>query len=184
MIIYLIRHGETDWNREKRYFGTTDIPLNLKGVRQGKKLRSELKEARVDRVYSSASRRAADFAALVFPEHNAGKMRGLRELNFGVFEGRTHAQLMKEQPDVYSRWIEDPNSVRIPKGEKLAAFRDRVLKAFKRICENGGETVAVVMHGGPIRIILGEVAGDKDVQRVVLGLGKVNKIEISKDMFL
>jgi broad specificity phosphatase PhoE len=181
MLLYLIRHGETVWNQQKRYFGASNIGLSSNGIKQGKSLRLELKGVCVDYVYSSGSRRTYDFACLIFPGHRINKTRGLRELGFGVFEGRTHAQLMNECPDIYSRWLKDPYNVRIPKGENFPSFRNRVLNALRRIIrKSGANTVAVVTHGGPIRIILGVIFKSRILHRFMPGLATVNIIKFTK----
>jgi len=181
MLLYMIRHGETGWNQQKRYFGVADIKLNPVGIRQAKRLSLKFKKMRIDCVYSSDSKRASDFAELAFPGRMINKTPGLREMNFGVFEGKTHTQLMDAYPDIYSNWLKDSYNFHIPGGEKLQSFRNRVLKAMGSIIrKNRGNTVAVVTHGGPIRIILNNICGSGNIHGVMPKIAGVNIIKYTK----
>lgn len=181
MLLYLIRHGETAWNRQKRYLSRTDKGLTPLGIRQGKSLRFKLKRARIDRIYSSPSRRAYKFAGQVFPGRRIIKTENLRELGFGVFEGMTYGQLMDSCPEIYSQWLKNPLKIKIPKGEPFKSFRNRVLRTLKRIIRKNKEnTVAIVTHGGPIRIILGVISQSWVLHGFMPGLAKVNIIKFTK----
>ena len=79
-------------------------------------------------------------------------------MNFGIFEGLTHQEITKRFSKIYNDWIEKPFTATIPKGESLKNFQKRVLSILKFIIsENRGHTVAVITHGGPIKIFLNDI---------------------------
>lgn len=153
--LLLIRHGQTDCNLQKRYSGFLDVDLNDTGRRQVECLHKRLKETPVHNVYSSDRRRAVHSARIIFKDFEIEKIVGLREVNFGVFEGLTYKQIIEKYPRVYKRWLFNPFRVSIPKGENLGDFQKRIIEAFKEIIsKNTGKTVAVVCHGGVISMFM------------------------------
>jgi len=156
--LILIRHGETDYNAEKKYYGFSDPPLNDTGTWQAERLSERLKTEEIGKVYSSDLKRAYCTAKIAFKNHNIKVSQDLRELNFGIFEGLRHQEIMKKQPKIYENWIEDPVNNKIPKGEEFKSFKKRVLRTFKSIItENTGRTAAIITHGGPIKIFLNDI---------------------------
>lgn len=152
--LILIRHGQTSWNARKIYCGAKDIGLNANGKRQAALLNKQF-TVRVHEVYSSDKKRAVQTARIIFNKRKIKQLPGLREMNFGIFEGLNHRQILRKYPEIYSQWLKDPFSVIIPKGEGLYDFRDRVVKAMKKISKlHPKQTVAVVCHGGVIGIFL------------------------------
>lgn len=161
--LILIRHAETDWNLEKRYCGFTNIGLNQKGIRQAKKLHKILRRAEVHQVYSSDRRRAIQTAKIIFGQRDIEKMRDLREMNFGIFEGLTYKELMKKRPVIYKKWLANPYTINIPNGEDLTAFKNRVVGAFEKIAAlNKNKTLAAVSHGGAISIFINAILKTND----------------------
>ncbi|MBI5123895.1 MAG: histidine phosphatase family protein [Candidatus Omnitrophica bacterium] len=157
MRMYLIRHGQTDWNFARRYQGHTNIDLNAAGVRQARLCAVRLAKEKIDKAYSSDSLRAINFARIALEGRVIEKLAALREMNFGIWEGLTYEESMREFPDIYSRWINDPYSIAVPEGEQFEAFTKRVLGAFEHIvCANGYKTIAVFTHSGPIRVMLNQ----------------------------
>jgi len=155
MRLILIRHGATEYSRARRYCGFSDPPLNDEGIRQSRQLAARLKGMRIDRVYSSDLRRARQTAEIVFPQDAIERAADWREMNFGLFEGLTHEQIMQRYPTLYRDWIRNPLEVRIPEGEGLPDLRRRVRESiFAAVSQHEHGTVAVVTHGGPIRVAL------------------------------
>ncbi len=153
--LILIRHGETDYNLEKRYCGFGNPPLNSKGIWQAKKLAVRLKGLNVDRVYSSDLDRAYETAKIIFRNNSIEKAKDLREMNFGLFEGLKHEEIIKTHAKLYRNWIDNPLRVKVPSGEGLVELERRVKKRlFLILCQDVGKTIALVSHGGPIKIIL------------------------------
>ena len=154
--LILIRHGETQWNREGRVQGYhADSPLTEAGRRQAHALAERLARERVDALYASDTGRTRRTAG---PIGEATGLRvvhdaGLRERNYGAFEGRTFAEVERDFPAEYGRFhTRDPDYVP-PGGESATQFRDRVMAALERIAAGAsGKRVAVVTHGGVLGV--------------------------------
>lgn len=166
--IYLIRHGVTAWNRQKKYCGCRDVPLSPEGRKQARMLGLRLKALSFDVIYSSDRKRALATAAIVFGRVKITRDKGLREINFGVFEGLSHKQILQRYPQVYSGWLKDPFSHDIPRGERLIDFGSRVRKALRGIVKkNKGKCIAVVCHGGAISMVVSGLLKKKNFWKYV-----------------
>jgi broad specificity phosphatase PhoE len=143
--ILLARHGETDWNKEGRWQGWADPPLNETGRAQARKLAEDLRETPFDAVYSSDLRRAHETAEIVAAPHGVPVVvdPGLREIDVGSFSGLTRAQIAERFPDGER-----------PDGETREQHAARVLAAAERIARaNLGRRILIVSHGGSLRAI-------------------------------
>lgn len=166
--LILIRHGQTSWNARKIYCGARDIALNANGRRQAARLRRQLKGEIIQKVYSSDKKRSIQTARIIFKKERIKRLAGLREINFGIFEGLSHRQALGKYPRVYSRWLKDPLNVTIPQGESLGDFRARVVEAMKKISKlHPKQTVAVVCHGGVIGIFLTHLLKKKNFWKMI-----------------
>jgi broad specificity phosphatase PhoE len=152
--ILLARHGESDWNRAKRWQGQADRPLTDLGRRQAEDLADRLADTELDAVYSSDLRRAADTAEAV------ARRRGLkvqttpdlREVDVGAWSGLTRAEAEAQFPDAYARWLDGGEGW--DDGETYEQLATRVMGAVQAIGEkHDGGRVLVVAHGGTIRAI-------------------------------
>src|SRR5262245_20902625 len=116
--LFLIRHGETDYGRQKKYSGFTDVPLNSRGIAQAKRLLQRLADQAIDAIYASPLQRAYDTARLVFENRpqTVQRLADLKEIHFGLWEGLTNEDVMAHYPEVYRQWLEAPESVAIPGG--------------------------------------------------------------------
>jgi broad specificity phosphatase PhoE len=129
--------------------------LNNKGIWQSKKLAAKLKDIRIDKVYSSDLIRAYQTAKIIFKNNSIEKLADLREMNFGLFEGLKYQDIVRKYPTLYRDWVDNPEKVRIPAGEGLKDLSKRVKERLSFILSQyEGKTLAVVTHGGPIRVIL------------------------------
>jgi len=161
--VYLVRHGETEWNTIMKAQGHTDVPLSDNGRRQADYLGKRLAREKFEGLYASDLKRARETAAIISKhlQHNCLEIETLpelRELNFGRWEGMTMQDVAKFFDDDYQRWWENPVSVRTPGGETMAELAERCLGALKQIVQRHREgNVLVVSHGGPIRIIIASV---------------------------
>ena len=143
--ILLARHGETDWNREGRWQGWADPPLNDTGREQARRLAGELRPMRFDAVYSSDLRRAHETAEILAAPHGAPVVvdTGLREIDVGSWSGLTRAEIAEQFPDG-----------RRPDGETHEEHGARVREAVARIARaHLGGRILLVGHGGTIRAI-------------------------------
>jgi broad specificity phosphatase PhoE len=159
--LILARHGETDWNRDNRFQGHADPPLNALGRRQSAELAEVLAGESLARVYTSPLRRASETAEIVARRLalEVEPLDPLREIDVGAWSGLTRNEVAARFPEAYARWLE-----RAPHGfedgetyEQLAA---RVLPAIRRLAErHPSETLLVVTHGGPSRVVQAHAAG-------------------------
>ncbi len=158
--LLLIRHGQTDYNLNKRYCGFSNPPLNVFGISQAESLAKQLKSFDVTAVYSSDLLRAVQTAEIIFPKFQIKTVLDFREFNFGIFEGLNYDELIERHRGLYQDWIRDPSNVLIPNGEEFREFRKRVISALPFIISlNRNKTIALVTHSGPIRLILCEACG-------------------------
>lgn len=149
--LFVIRHGETDWNREQRIQGHTDIPLNATGHDQAERMARALAGDGLHAVYSSDLLRAAETAAPL--ARLAGlplcKDAGLRERHFGDFEGATFVEIERRWPEAAQRWRRRDPDFGPGGGETLVAFSARCVEAATRLAaQHPGQVVALVAHGG------------------------------------
>ena len=152
--ILLARHGESDWNRARRWQGHADRPLTDLGRRQAAELAERLADTELDAVYASDLRRAVDTAeAVARPRGLAVRTTpDLREVDVGAWSGLTRGEAEAEFPEGYARWIEGAEGWQ--DGETYEQLGTRVVKAIRSIAETHPDgRVLVVAHGGTIRAI-------------------------------
>jgi broad specificity phosphatase PhoE len=153
--ILLARHGETDWNLERRVQGHSDTPLNETGRAQALALAQTLEGGELEAVYSSDLVRASDTARVIADRLglDVTVLPELRERHFGTWEGMTDEEIFNRFPAAKSGSWGD--------GETKEEMRERVLAALHRIAdEHPGGRVLVVTHGGPMRALLVECGLD------------------------
>jgi broad specificity phosphatase PhoE len=149
--ILLARHGETDWNVQRRVQGHSDRPLNETGRAQAVALAETLDGAQLDAIYSSDLARAYDTAQVVAERTGLAVtvLPELRERDFGTWEGLTDTEILERYPEARSGSWGD--------AETKEEMADRVLAALRRIAAaHPGGCVLVVTHGGPVRSLLVE----------------------------
>lgn len=190
--LYLIRHGETDWNRDRRVQGHTDVPLSPVGLDQAGAV-AEAVDAAVPRpdgaptrpralVYTSDLRRARETAAPITARLGcvARRRPDLRERGMGAAEGRTFEDLAREHPEAVRAYKAHEDRDAIPGMEPIAAFRARVLQAIADIAavaDEDGLPAVVVTHGGVLHVVLEEALGrDK---RFMIGNTTLYKFDVS-----
>lgn len=152
--ILLARHGESDWNRTKRWQGFADRPLTDLGRRQAMELAARLEETELDAVYSSDLQRARETAEIVARSKHLDvqTVRDLREVDVGSWSGLTRAEAEARYPDAYARWLQGDEGW--DDGETYDQLGERVVRAIQRIAkEHDGQRVLIVAHGGTIRAI-------------------------------
>ena len=150
--ILIARHGQSDWNQEKRWQGHADRPLTERGREQAQSLADRLAHIELDAVYSSDLQRARDTAAVVADSQGIElrQLPELREVDVGSWSGLTRAEAEERFSEGFTRWREGYPGWE--DGETYEAMTDRVLGAVDRIAaEHEGGRVLVVSHGGPIR---------------------------------
>lgn len=157
MNIYIVRHGETDWNREGIYQGQTDTSLNEKGRDDAKKLAVALNKIRFSCIYSSDLKRARETAEIINEYLNLSIFytRDLREMDFGRWTGVSVFDMERIDPDLFKRWQDNPWDISPPGGETFKELTERVVKTIGEISHKHiDENVLVVSHGGPIKALI------------------------------
>ena len=160
MLVYLIRHGETAFNAEKRYQGSLDISLSEEG---GRKLAKAAFSPKV--VYTSHLRRTQETAGAIFPAAELIPVRDLREMSFGDYEGRTQAELAGDA--AHQIWLDSGFTGCCPNQEEShEQFVKRTCEAFSALVdealERGEEQLVIVAHGGTQMAVMSSfVGGDR-----------------------
>lgn len=148
--IVLVRHGETEWNRERRMQGQTDTPLSDLGRAQAEAVGRRLAQRAFAALYSSDLTRAWETAAAI-ARACGREIRAdpdLRERTFGVFEGLTYDEMSRRYPDEHARFSAREPDYAVPGGESPRSFYERSLACLERIAAaHAGESVVVVTHG-------------------------------------
>lgn len=164
MKLLLTRHGQTDWNIAGRYQGQSDIPLNQTGQSQAEQLAKRLSTETIHAIYASDLSRAVDTASriLSMQQQAAALQRDVRwrELSFGDWEGMNYKEMSAYSPDVFAKWMLDPQHISTPNGETLDHLAERVHAAFVELKNNHkDETVLVVSHSGALQVLLALTLG-------------------------
>jgi len=154
MQVIFIRHSKTAGNLERRYIGRTDEPLCAEGVELAEEVFKSGNLPNPDVVITSSLLRCTQTAKILFPAHEFEDCKELNECDFGIFEGKTAAEL--EGNAAYSAWLETDCLGDIPDGESIADFKNRCCAAFLKIMQkhSGKSSIALVIHGGSIMAIL------------------------------
>lgn len=156
--LYIVRHGETEWNKIGKYQGITDVPLNENGIAQAKACGNALKDVHFDRILSSDLSRA-----LVTAETIRGSRQleittdeRLREINFGDWEKLLFSEIEERWPGLIDQMYRRPDIVKVPNGESFQEVQDRAWSAVSDFLNenNEDETILITCHGGTIRTIL------------------------------
>ena len=151
-----IRHGETDWNRQQRFQGQIDVPLNAAGHAQAARLARRLGPHPADVLLSSDLLRARETAAPLARAwgQTAATVPGLREQSFGIWEGLDVATIKSRHGKLWQDWIEHHGDFALPQGESLNQFHSRVMGAVREIAgTHAGRSVTVVTHGGVLDML-------------------------------
>ena len=159
MIVYVARHGETDWNREGRYQGQRESRLTMTGIAQAQALAQALGAASIARVISSPLARCLDTAAPLAARLDLDVEVDLRliEIGHGTWEGRLRDEIERDDPQRMRDWREYPDRVRFDGGESLQDVLER-WRAFARSID-GNNDIAVVTHDVLVRLAIVDATG-------------------------
>ncbi len=158
MELYLVRHGETESNKEKRYQGWTESPLSQKGISQAEQAGLFLGSQNITGLYCSDLQRAMHTARII------GMGSGLkpevtnllREIHFGDWEGHTYDEIEAGWGNAIRLWLDDPFNKAAPGGESLGDVCGRMKHFLDHLTDRAaeGQRIAAVSHGGSIRALL------------------------------
>ena len=161
--LLVIRHGETDWNRQHRFQGQIDVPLNALGLEQARRLGLRLAGEPIDHLVVSDLGRAQQTAqALAGPHGLALQTEPLwREQAFGLLEGLDVPSIKRQHADLWARWTRHDADYALPQGgESNLAFHARVMQALQvLVAAHAGARIAVVTHGGVLDMLWRNVHG-------------------------
>jgi broad specificity phosphatase PhoE len=158
--VVLVRHGETEGNSSTRFHGANDVPLSDLGRAHMREARFALRHESFDRVYASPLERSWEAARIVAGGAPVQLAAGLREIDFGRWEGLTKEEIQAADPTRFEDWQNDPASYDFPGGEARAAFRARVEGAFDVIASSGAASVVIVAHTGTVRTVAEKLLGE------------------------
>ena len=180
MKLYIIRHGQTDWNVEGKIQGRQDIPLNDMGRRQARALADGMKSRPVASVYSSPQKRAMETAeAIAGPLGLTVKaVPQLMEIGYGDWEGRSAEDILTTDRELYESWWQHPATVAPPGGETLNQVDERCRQAWDMIRSGMKGDTAVVAHGGTLaHFIVHLLKGQPDAEEIVVGNASITTVE-------
>lgn len=197
--VYLVRHGETSWNKEWLFQGHQDVELSEKGIEQARRVSERLKGVIFSSIYSSDLRRASKTAQIIAEnqEIKVKETSDLREINFGEWEGRRYENLTEKESEYFQKWLKGPSKYRIPGGESLTEMRERVINFLNLVVswvdednknkkgkkEKGHnkdvENILITAHGGTIKIIIAHVLNMdiKNMSRLVISPASLSIIQ-------
>ncbi len=186
MKLIMVRHGETEANISGIYSGWTNYNLTVKGEKQVKNVLQHLKDEDIDIIFSSPMERTLKIAKAISDETNKDIeiVDDLKEINFGIFEGKTHEEICRDHKDEYDSWSADYVNYRVSQGESLRDLHNRINKfvnELKKLYED--KTCLLVTHGGVIRVLITILLG-LDIEKMwnfKTPPGSVVEVEYNKD---
>ncbi len=155
--LYLIRHGETEWNKSGRYQGSTDVALSDMGLLQAQKTADYFRQIPLDGVISSPLQRAKITAEGIAKTHQLDLelVPALQELCFGDWEGKTFGEIDTLWPGMMDEMYHHPDVLRLPHGESFLDCQKRTMAFIDQLLKRGdNKSYAIVSHGAALRTII------------------------------
>jgi probable phosphoglycerate mutase len=155
--IFLVRHGETEWNTQNRLQGNKDSPLTLRGIRQAHQVKKSLERFSIDQAYVSPLKRARVTAEIILQDRKleAAVKDQLREINLGPWEGKTRQETALSHPDAYKAFWERPDLFNLLGADTFPELQDRMVKELEQIFIHGNnKNILVVSHWIAIKVAL------------------------------
>ena len=165
MKLYIIRHGQTDWNIAKKIQGRQDIPLNERGHFQAQCLGKAMENRPITAVFSSPQIRAMETSIAVASPAGVPviPVRDLMEINYGVWEGKTEEELLRDDRALYEAWWSHPAETAPPEGESINQVNERCRQAWKEIKPQLTGDAAIVAHGGLLAHFMEQLLGSESI---------------------
>lgn len=161
--IILTRHGETEWNIERRVQGRLDSPLTEKGLTQARSLALRLRNESIQYLYSSDLPRAFATAEEIRRELQLERVipePRIREFSFGDWEGKLWDELRQNYKDIFRIWDSTPQLVQVPSGDNMYSFSEKVWEYFQElITKHRGDTICLVSHGLTLKLLVTKALG-------------------------
>ena len=185
--IILVRHGETDWNKQGRFQGQIDIPLNQNGKAQAQAASEFLKNISIQKAYSSSLSRPRETAEIILKEHPGIQISlkdNLKEIGHGKWEGKLESEIKSDWPDLLKAWKIFPEKVQMPEGENITQVSNRSITGWIEICKDlkNDETALVVAHDAVNKTILCHLLGltPSEIWMIKQGNGGITVIDLSE----
>jgi len=182
--IILVRHGQTEWNREERFRGWADLDLNDLGKRQAEATAEKVAQWSVAAVYSSPLRRAVTTARILAKRLGleVKLLPGLIDINYGEWQGLSPEEALAKDGSLYVLWLKSPYLVQFPGGESLREVRDRAVATVDDLITNRSEeTIALVSHKVVCQLLLLHFLGldNSHFWQVTQDVSAINLFEIN-----
>lgn len=157
-LVFLIRHGNTEFNKKNTFRGKFDIPLDDNGIKQAEKTGKFLEDIDFDIIYSSPLSRAYKTAQIIEKYQNEDidiiKEEGFDDLGFGEWEGIGYEEARSKYPVIFEQWVKEPFKASIPGGEMLKEVQDRSWETLKKVTTQSKDSVIAVVTHRVINILL------------------------------
>ena len=164
MELILIRHGETDFNKEGVFRGQKDVRLNATGIAMAEATAEALKDKVFEAIYSSPLKRALVTAKRIAAPHEMEVRTNFDfiDINYGVWQGLPESEVKEKWPRLYDKWLAKPGSVKFLGGESTKKCWKRVISGLREIVFlHGTGTIVIVSHRIPIRMMTAYMLGKK-----------------------
>ena len=186
MIIHLVRHGQTIWNKDRIFQGQSDVDLTDLGRTQSRLVAAKILKYGPSAVYTSPLSRTRHIADVIANGINKTsiEVQELLELDLGMLEGKTGEDLREHWPEIIEQWRQFPSRVTMPSGESFLELHSRVTKSLYDLVDSNTESpIVIVSHNFVIKILICEILGltVDSLHKVNIDLASVSTIEIDHD---
>jgi len=185
--IILVRHGETDWNKQGRFQGQIDIPLNQNGKAQANAASGFLENIFIQKAFSSSLSRPKETTQIILKKHPGIEIslkENLKEIGHGEWEGKLESEISADWPDLLKAWKTCPEKVQMPGGENINEVSTRSITGWIEICKElkNDETALVVAHDAVNKTILCHLLGltPSEIWMIKQGNGGITVIDLSE----
>ncbi len=186
--IFLVRHGETNWNKEGRFQGQINIPLNSNGKDQAKKASKYLNEINFNKAFSSSMDRPYETAKIILQNKSdieITKIENLVEISHGLWEGKLENEIKEQWPELLKNWHETPEEVIMPEGESISEVSKRSVKAWEEICltQKNKDLTLLVAHDAVNKTLICNILGIdfSNIWMIKQGNGGITIIDLFDD---
>ena len=186
--IFLIRHGETNWNKEGRFQGQIDIPLNDNGKDQARKTFEYLRNISFNKAFSSSMNRPYETAQIILQNKDdlkIEKIDSLVEISHGLWEGKLEAEIREKWPTLLNNWHNKPEVVIMPEGESIKDVSERSIDAFDKIClsQKDNDLTLLVAHDAVNKTLICNILGINysNIWMIKQGNGGITVIDLFND---
>lgn len=172
--LYLLRHGESEWNILNKIQGQKNTNLTDRGIIQAKQAAKRLMHEKIDTIFSSDLNRAFDTAKVIgeFLNLDVNSLKELREISFGVWEGLTTNEIKEKYRNEHIVWMTKPHNLILPNAESLIDLQERLLGIVNNLIKkNSNKNILIVSHGASIKALILGILG--------IDISMYNKLSIS-----